>query len=154
MASKTERLLVIKELINTQKISNQEELIKLLEERGLPTTQATLSRDLKILKAYKIVDIVKGYIYAIESVEGVLPNDTAKQYAAQGFVSMLFAHNLGVIKTLPGYAASIASIIDTANPLEVVGTIAGDDTILVIPADGVSEQNVRQAIRLIVPELD
>ena len=153
MTSKTERLLVIKELINSQKVPNQEELIILLEHKGFPTTQATLSRDLKFLKAYKVADSVKGYIYAIEDAKGILPNDTAKQYATQGFVSMLFANNLGIIKTLPGYAASIASIIDTANPMEVVGTIAGDDTILIIPADGVFEKNVRQAIRLIVPEL-
>ena len=79
--------------------------------------------------------------------------DIAESYAAQGFVSIVFANRLGVIKTHPGYASSIASIIDNSSPFEIVGTIAGDDTILIIPHENVSEKDVINALVLIIPEL-
>lgn len=152
MGNRTERLLAIKELISSKKISSQEELLTLLEERGLNYTQATLSRDLKFLKVNKISDPVKGYIYELPD-HHMVQNDLATGYAAQGFVSIQFAHHLGVIKTMPGYAPSIASLIDRANHFEIIATIAGDDTILIIPHNNVSENDVINALVLIIPEL-
>lgn len=152
MGNRTERLLIIKELISSMKISSQEELLGLLEERGLTYTQATLSRDLKFLKVNKISDPEKGYVYELPEHHVVI-NETAENYAAQGFISIKFANNLGVVKTMPGYAPSIASMIDKSNPFEIVGTIAGDDTILIIPHDNVSEKDVLNALVLIIPEL-
>ena len=152
MGNRTERLLSIKELISSRKISSQEELLMLLEERGLTYTQATLSRDLKFLKVNKIADPEKGYIYELPE-QHVIINDLAESYAAQGFISIKFANKLGVIKTMPGYAPSIASMIDKSNPFEIVGTIAGDDTILIIPHDNVSERDVLNTLILIIPEL-
>jgi transcriptional regulator of arginine metabolism len=152
MGNRTERLLAIKDLITSHKISSQEELLSLLDERGLNYTQATLSRDLKFLKVNKIADPEKGYIY--ELAEQHIPsNDLAESYAAQGFISLQFAHHLSIIKTIPGYASSIASLIDRASPFEIVGTIAGDDTILIIPHDNVSESDVVNALVLIIPDL-
>ena len=152
MGNRTERLLAIKELISSKKISSQEELLTLLEERGLNFTQATLSRDLKFLKVNKISDPVKGYVYELPA-QHVIQNDLATSYAAQGFVSIQFARKLGIIKTMPGYAPSIALLIDKANHFEIVATIAGDDTILIIPHDNVSENDVINALVLIIPEL-
>lgn len=152
MGNRTERLLAIKELISSKKISSQEELLTLLEERGLNYTQATLSRDLKFLKVNKISDPIKGYVYELPD-QHVVQNDLATGYAAQGFVSIQFAHHLGVIKTMPGYAPSIAVLIDRANHFEIVATIAGDDTILIIPHNNVSENDVINALVLIIPEL-
>ena len=152
MGNRTERLLAIKDLIVNSKISSQEELLGLLQERGLTYTQATLSRDLKFLKVNKISDAEKGYIYELPD-QHIITNDAAESYAAQGFVSLQFANNLCVIKTLPGYASSIASLIDRSTPFEIVGTIAGDDTILIIPHDNVSESDVVNALVLIIPEL-
>jgi transcriptional regulator of arginine metabolism len=152
MGNKTERLLAIKELISSMKISSQEELLGLLEERGLTYTQATLSRDLKFLKVNKIADAEKGYIYELPE-QHIIINEVAESYAAQGFISITFAKNLGVIKTMPGYAPSIASMIDKADPFEIIGTIAGDDTILIIPHDDVSERDVLNTLILIIPEL-
>jgi transcriptional regulator of arginine metabolism len=83
----------------------------------------------------------------------VIINDVAESYAAQGFISIKFANKLGVIKTMPGYAPSIASMIDKSNPFEIVGTIAGDDTILIIPHDNVSERDILNTLILIIPEL-
>lgn len=152
MGNRTERLLAIKDLIVNSKISSQEELLGLLQERGLTYTQATLSRDLKFLKVNKISDAEKGYIYELPD-QHIITNDVAESYAAQGFVSFQFANHLCVIKTLPGYASSIASLIDKSTPFEIVGTIAGDDTILIIPHDNVSESDVVNALVLIIPEL-
>ncbi|MCG8702226.1 MAG: ArgR family transcriptional regulator [Bacteroidales bacterium] len=153
MGNKTERLLAIKEIIANNKISSQEELLLLLEDRGLNYTQATLSRDLKFLKVNKISDPEKGYIYELPDHHLHIINEVAESYAAQGFLSVEFANNLGVIKTHPGYANSIAALIDNANPFEIVGTIAGDDTILIIPSDRVAEKDVINALKLIIPEL-
>ncbi len=152
MGNRTERLLAIKDLIVNNKISSQEELLGLLQDRGLSYTQATLSRDLKFLKVNKIADNAKGYIYELPDQHGIT-NDVAESYAAQGFMSLLFANRMGVIKTMPGYASSIASLIDKSSPFEIVGTIAGDDTILIIPHDSVSESDVVNALVLIIPEL-
>jgi len=152
MGNRTERLIAIKELISSMKISSQEELLRLLVERGLTYTQATLSRDLKFLKVNKIADPGKGYVYELPEQHTAL-NVAAENYAAQGFISIKFAKHLGVIKTMPGYAPGIASLIDKSDPFEIVGTIAGDDTILIIPHDNVSERDILNAIVLILPEL-
>jgi transcriptional regulator of arginine metabolism len=152
MGNRTERLLVIKEIITSRKIASQEELLKLLEDKGFNYTQATLSRDLKFLKVNKISDNEMGYIYQLPD-QHIAGNVIAESYAAKGFTSIEFANNLGIIKTIPGYASSIASLIDKSNPFEIAGTIAGDDTILIIPHDNVSESDVINALVLIIPEL-
>jgi transcriptional regulator of arginine metabolism len=153
MGNRTERLLAIKEIIANNKVSSQEELLSILVGRGLNYTQATLSRDLKFLKVNKISDSEKGYIYELPDQHLSHGNEVAESYAAQGFVSIQFANHLGIIKTLPGYAPSIAALIDKADPFEIIGTIAGDDTILIIPQDMISEKDVINALVLIIPEL-
>ena len=153
MGNRTERLLIIKKIIIDNKVSSQEELLHLLGKEGLTYTQATLSRDLKFLKVNKIADPEKGYIYKLSDKHVSEETEIAESYAAKGFISIQFANQLGIIKTLPGYANSIASLIDSSNPFEIVGTIAGDDTILVIPRNNVTEKNVINALVLIIPEL-
>lgn len=153
MGSRTERLLAIKEIIANNKVSSQEELLSILDHKGLSYTQATLSRDLKFLKVNKISDPEKGYIYELPDQHTLHGNEVAESYAAQGFVSIQFANHLGVIKTLPGYAPSIAALVDRSSPFEIIGTIAGDDTILIIPHDNVSERDVINTLVLIIPEL-
>ncbi len=153
MGNRTERLLIIKNIISNNKVSSQEELLQLLEKKGLNYTQATLSRDLKFLKVNKIASPDKGYIYELPDKHFGEENDVAESYAAKGFVSLQFANHLCVIKTIPGYASSIASLIDRSNPFEIVGTIAGDDTILVIPRNNVTEKNIINTLILIIPEL-
>ncbi len=153
MKNRTDRLLAIRDIITTQSVSSQEELLAILEERGIATTQATLSRDLKFLKASKVVDPAKGYIYVFQDKRILPPEEIAGGFAAQGFISVQFAHHLAVIKTQPGYASSIAAMIDRADPYEVLGTIAGDDTILMIPREDISDQDVINTLVLIIPDL-
>jgi len=152
MGNRTERLLTIKSIIATRKVSSQEELLSLLDKKGMNYTQATLSRDLKFLKVNKISDPEKGYVYELPD-QHLISNEIAETYAAQGFVSIQFANKLGVIKTLPGYASSIASLIDKSNPFEIIGTIAGDDTILLIPQENVTEKDIINSLILTIPEL-
>jgi transcriptional regulator of arginine metabolism len=152
MGNRTKRLLTIKEIIVNKKISNQEELLCLLEKRGLKYTQATLSRDLKFLKVNKIADPEKGYLFELPDQHS-LNSDLAIRFAARGFISLQFANHLAIIKTIPGYANSLASLIDKSNTFEIIGTIAGDDTILIIPRDNITESDVKNALMLIIPEL-
>ncbi|HJX70662.1 MAG TPA: hypothetical protein VJ346_01885 [Bacteroidales bacterium] len=152
MGNRTERLLTIKSIIATRKVSSQEELLSLLDKKGMNYTQATLSRDLKFLKVNKISDPGKGYVYELPD-QHLISNEIAETYAALGFVSIQFANKLGVIKTLPGYASSIASLIDKSNPFEIIGTIAGDDTILLIPQENVTEKDIINSLILTIPEL-
>lgn len=153
MGNRTERLLAIRNIISSQKVSSQEELLDLLEKKGLNYTQATLSRDLKFLKVNKIADTDKGYIYEMPDQHHVPGHELAESYAAHGFISIQFANRLGVIKTLPGYAQTVAVLIDKANPFEVVGTLAGDDTVLIVPHDNVTERDIINTLILIIPEL-
>jgi transcriptional regulator of arginine metabolism len=151
MSTRTERLLIIREIISREQISNQEELLYALGKKGFSYTQATLSRDLKFLKVNKIADAEKGYIY--ELPDKPESDIAAEKYAVQGFISLQFSNKFGVIKTLPGYASTIAALIDRSKSFEILGTIAGDDTILVIPQESVSEQDIKNSLILIIPEL-
>jgi transcriptional regulator of arginine metabolism len=157
MSSKTKRLLAIRKIIGSTKVGTQEDLLNILSEKGFDLTQATLSRDLKFLKVGKIANPQKGYIYFLpESANSSRSNTSAGKdnFPVNGFISIKFSNNLGVIRTKAGYASGIASLIDANAPYEVLGTIAGDDTILLIPVDGVSQEDVKNAIIMIMPELE
>lgn len=154
MKKKTKRLLMIKEIISNEKISSQDELLHILRERGFEYTQATLSRDLKFLKITKIFDADKGYIYAFMDDINKDQRDLLKEgFPVQGFLKFDFANNLGIIKTLPGYANSIAVTIDNFKNYEIIGTIAGDDTILIIPRDSITKNDIINILVQILPEL-
>jgi len=155
MKSKTQRLIAIRQIITENKISNQDELLTLLNGQGYQVTQATLSRDLKYLKVAKVADSETGYRYEVPDT-GVKRHE--EEYSMEGFPlnridSIEFSGQLAVMKTKPGFANSIASVIDSYGIFEVLGTIAGDDTILLINRDGVSKTDVVNALDLILPGL-
>lgn len=157
MSSKTKRLLAIRKIISSSKISTQEELLTVLSEKGFDLTQATLSRDLKFLKVGKVADPQKGYCYFLpDASEGATNRLAASKdvFPVNGFLSLKFSNNLGVIKTKAGYASSIASLIDGNAPYEVLATVAGDDTILIIPVEGVGPHDIKNALIMIMPELE
>ena len=157
MSNKTQRLLAIRNLIAKEKIANQEELLHKLGKKGYVLTQATLSRDLKFLQVGKIADRDKGYIYILPDDvrfrDGSNGQNATVNFLADGFVSLGFSNNLAVLRTIPGYASSIASLIDKTANYEILGTIAGDDTILIIPAEGVSQSDLINSLVLIIPQL-
>jgi transcriptional regulator of arginine metabolism len=113
-------------------------------------TQATLSRDLKYLRVSKMHDDEKGYIYYLPDSEQL--NSTPwTNFLVEGFMSIEFAQGMAIIKTLPGYASSISSAIDSMNIVEIAGTIAGDDTILVIPRDGARKDQIVAQLSGVIP---
>lgn len=136
MKVKNSRMETLKMLISSQELSSQEEVLKALSKEGYKLTQATLSRDLKQLKVAKAASMNGKYVY-------VLPNETMYKRVSNprslkemmmtpGFLSINFSGNMIVIKTRPGYASSIAYNIDNHDIPEILGTIAGDDTIFLV----------------------
>jgi transcriptional regulator of arginine metabolism len=130
-------------------------LLQFLCEEGFTVTQATLSRDLKYLKVGKVPDGRGGYIYTFsDSASKVGSDKSLVDDFRMGFISLEFSGNQGVVKTLPGHANSVAFAIDNLDIREVLGTIAGDDTILLIPRDGVSRNQMFQALQDHIPGLE
>lgn len=155
MKIKAQRLIAIKQLIGSRKISSQEELVSLLEREGYKITQATLSRDLKYLKVAKVPDAEIGYKYVVpETAQKTedLPHRN-EEFPVSGVESIEFSGQMAILKTRPGFANGIASVIDSHGPYEILGTIAGDDTILLISREGVSKTDVINALSLFMPGL-
>lgn len=157
MKVKNSRMETLKMLISSQELSSQEELLKALAKEGYKLTQATLSRDLKQLKVAKAASMNGKYVY-------VLPNETMykrvsnprslrEMMMSPGFLSINFSGNMVVIKTRPGYASSIAYNIDNSDIPEILGTIAGDDTIFMVKKEGASEKDLISSLSEIIPEL-
>ncbi len=156
MKNRTKRQLAIKQAILKNRIGSQDELLHILKDQGYELTQATLSRDLKILKVAKIPDSALGYVYVIqEAAKSENQRDNSRiNFLADGFRDLQFSGNLAVIKTMPGYASSLAVVIDNAQPYEVIGTIAGDDTILIIMREDISRSDLINCLILIMPTLE
>ena len=140
---KQERLSTISRLIKEGSIGSQEEPQRKLKQEGFPVTQATLSRDIKQLKIVKAHDENGNYVYRLPIYRS---KESALSSVKSGKFNIEFSGNLAVIKTRPGYAMGIASDIDTNAPQEILGTIAGDDTILIIPREGFSRESVLDAL--------
>jgi transcriptional regulator of arginine metabolism len=149
MSTKSERLTEIRKIINTNKIHRQEELLSLLVNRGYDTTQATLSRDLRELKVGKIHDLHFGSIYFIPEEETLVEG----RPALHGIVSLEFSAQLAVLKTQAGFANSVAVKLDEKEIPEIIGTIAGNDTILIIFKEGIEKQRALEALGQHFPEL-
>jgi Arginine repressor len=143
--SRQERLNKLRELLKEYAVSNQEELLNLLKKEGFETTQATLSRDMKALKIVKSPGNNGQYIYTIP---GIIPSFavSTEELLPDGAVSMEFTGNFGVIKTNPGYAGVIALDIDNLHSNAILGTLAGDDTILLIPREGYSREEIMKVL--------
>lgn len=158
MKSKNNRLDSIKMIISSKEVGSQEELLSELAKEGFRLTQATLSRDLKQLKVAKAASMNGNYVY-------VLPNNTmykrmtepqsaSEMLRHNGFVSIEFSANIAVIKTRPGYASSLAYDIDVHNFHEIIGTIAGDDTIMLVVRENTLRTAVLEALSTIIPNIN
>lgn len=122
----------ILELIEKYQIETQEELAEKLKEHGMDVTQATVSRDIKELRLIKVMVDDEHYRYApISQSEGTITNRLLTIFT-ESFVSCDYANNIVVIKTLPGMAQASASAVDALKWSDIIGTIAGDDTIMVV----------------------
>lgn len=155
MKNRIQRQLEIRKIILNGNVHSQDELLIKLKQNGFDLTQATLSRDLKALQVAKVSHPAKGYIYSMPDNDQ--PKKSAQKsrinYLADGFKDLQFSGNLAVLRTMPGYASSIAAVVDAANSWEIIGTIAGDDTILLVQREGISKSDLISALVLIMPGL-
>ncbi len=147
LATKAARHGRITELIRDQTVRSQGELIALLAEDGFSITQATLSRDLEELGAVKLRGVDGGAaVYRIPDDGGPRPMVGGTSRLGRLLGDLLLSHqgsgNLAVLRTPPGAAQFLASAIDRASLADIIGTIAGDDTILVVARDGLTGAQV------------
>jgi transcriptional regulator of arginine metabolism len=148
---KTKRLLAIGKIITEENISTQEEILKKLKGKGISCTQATLSRNLRQLGVGHIPNGTGGYKYSLSENNRAPENPSLKLNIVPVIQDIVEAKGLMVIKTIPGNASNTAFYIDGTGRYEIAGTIAGDDTILVIPRDGVTIQQVHSCLEIILP---
>ena len=155
MANKVKRQLALRKIIQKGNVHSQDELLVELKQKGFDLTQATLSRDIKVLQVAKVPHPAKGYVYVMPENKNSENShyQTRVNYLADGFKDLQFSGNLAVLKTMPGYASSIAVVIDQANPWEILGTVAGDDTILIIQREGITKNDLMEALISIMPKL-
>ena len=142
MSAKLRRLNRIKELLNNRNITSHENLVKLLNAEGLQVTQATLSRDFAELGVVRVVND-HGPRYILDA------HESGKQISKLIGFEILSVHhneNMVVIRTLAGRAQGVAHYIDRLNNDSILGTVGGDDTVLVIPA---SNKNINEITELI-----
>ncbi|MGO1184146.1 MAG: arginine repressor [Micrococcaceae bacterium] len=145
-ATKTARQAAIKQVLGERPVHSQAELMELLESRGMSVTQGTLSRDLVDLGAYRVRDERGHVIYTVPE-EGPAGQERASVRTSEAHESRLAAlcrellvsadasANIAVLRTPPGAAQYLASVVDQSRVSEILGTIAGDDTILVLSRD-------------------
>lgn len=132
--NKTTRLQRIQSLIGAGNIKSQVELIKILKQEGFNVTQATISRDLQELKVVKVrnSDGTMRYSIASSEIPKVQNLDGLKRILSEWVIEIGSSYNIVVVKTAPGSAHVVGSALDRANLKEVLGTVAGDDTLMII----------------------
>ena len=130
--NKGQRHIKIREIITSNDIETQDELVEILKNQGYNITQATISRDIKELHLVKVPMTDGRYKYSLPADQRFNPLQKLKRSLIDAFVKIDSAGYLIVMKTLPGNANAIAALIDHLDWDEIVGTIGGDDTILII----------------------
>lgn len=157
MKEKKNRLETLRMIISSCELGSQDELLEALQNEGFKLTQATLSRDLKQLKVAKAATMNGNYVYVLPNVTMYkrvsTPTQVKEMMQVPGFLSINFSGNMGVIKTRPGYASSIAYNIDNSDIPQIIGTIASDDTIFIVIRQGVTQDEVVKALSEVVPNM-
>ena len=133
---KSQRQAKIMEIISTRNVETQEQLLSALQEEGFHGTQATISRDIKELRIVKELTSLGTYRYTTST------NEVTGSFSGrlntifrESVVSFDYAQNIIVVRTLPGLASAAASALDAMNMSAVVGTLAGDDTVMIVMRD-------------------
>ena len=133
---KSQRQAKIMEIISNQNVETQEQLLLLLQEAGFRCTQATISRDIKEMRIVKELTSLGSYRYTVSGneIEGSFTSRLNTIFR-ECVVNFDYAQNIIVIRTLPGLASAAASAIDSMNMNAIVGSLAGDDTVMVVMRD-------------------
>ena len=128
-------------IVRTRDIDTQEQLLEELRARGFTTTQATISRDIKELRLVKELTGSGGYRYALSERKTASTSDTRlRNIFKEGVISVNVAQNIVVVRTMPGLASAACSALDNMEIEGVVGTLAGDDTGILIMRDNALAQ--------------
>lgn len=157
MKNRKQRVELIVDLIKNRCISSQEELVTILAENGYNVTQATLSRDLKMLKTTKVPTDRGTYMYILPDSNSLKDKLLANGQMSMnpnyqsGFVSLEFSGNMAVIKTRNGYAPGLAYDIDMSRSPEILGTIPGSDTIFAVLREDVTHEQAREVFSRFLP---
>lgn len=146
MSSKVVRQIKIREIITSNDIETQEELVQKLRENNFDVTQATVSRDIKELQLFKVPKADGTYIYSMPEDRRYHTLEKLGRYLMDSFVKLDYQDSLIVLKTLPGNAQSIGAIIDQLEWEEIIGTICGDDTCLIICRGEEARDSVKEKI--------
>lgn len=147
---KLQRHFKIKEMIAEHNIQTQEELVERLREAGFQVTQATVSRDIKELQLIKVPDENGEYRYALPPEQKYSASQRLRRALMDHYVHIERANNLVVMKCLPGTANAVGVLLDQMDWPELIGTICGDDTILMIcRSDEQGEQVVQRITNMI-----
>ena len=149
MNQKTQRFATIRKIIRNELISSQEELIARLRECGVEITQCTLSRDLKYMNVAKVPHKDKGYIYVLPNT--VQHDANVSSNISDNITSLTFSGNLGILKTKSGYASAISVPIDNLDSPDILGTIAGDNTVLLILREEANRGQIIESLVRIFP---
>jgi transcriptional regulator of arginine metabolism len=129
---KGQRHIKIREIITNNEIETQDDLVERLRDAGFTVTQATISRDIKELHLLKVPLDDGRYKYSVPADQRYNPMHRLKRAMNDHFVHIDYTENLVVLKSLPGTANAIGALIDSLEWQEIMGTICGDDTILII----------------------
>lgn len=155
MKERLTRLKTIRKLIKNYRIESQEALLAYLQKEGYEVTQATLSRDLKLLKVGKVSDGNSGYIYTLPGEDERAESEQIYvQDFLRGYISIDYSGNIVVIKTFPGHANTVCNALDNMNMDEILGTVAGDNCLFACLREGVSGDQFMEELKRRIPELD
>lgn len=141
-----QRRKAIVEIVSAKSIPSQEELLSELQKKGIEATQATLSRDLKALRISKVLG--EGYV-----IQDSTAPRSVRTPIGDGILSIAFSGQMAVVKTHPGFASAIASLLDKHSLPGVMGTIAGDDTVLIILRKDAGSEAILDAMAVFLPNI-
>ena len=145
MGKKNERLSLIRKIISEQQISSQEELIQCLAQCGVHATQSTLSRDFKEINVSKVPHPEKGYAYILAD-HMVSRLEVGISNLGDAILGVKFSGNICVLNTKSGYANAIGVVVDNCHSADIIGSVAGDDTIIIVLAEGVEHSTITRLL--------
>jgi transcriptional regulator of arginine metabolism len=149
MSSKVQRQQAIARLISKHSVTNQPQLVDLLADDGIAATQATVSRDLEDLGAVKVRVPGGDTVYAIPEYEParIAPEEQLRRVMGEWVAEVRHSANLVVLRTPPGCAHVVASALDRSGMPGILGTVAGDDTLMCVAEEGTGGADLAEHLR-------
>ncbi len=147
---KKKRLDKIIEIITLHEVETQDDLIAYLREEGFEVTQATVSRDIRELKLTKVMTGRGSYRYILPEASRDMKGLQLSHALSDAIIRVAYAENLIVVHTYPGMAQAVALEVDHLNHTGILGSVAGDDTILIVAIDRLSAHTISEEIKELI----